>query len=190
PRSLRSCEAFRFDRRLVLLKLESPPPLAGPPGAPGDGRAGCDAIRQPSRFVLSAGSRRERRATVTRTATTPAPELACRPIRSAHGPAGFTKGAVMNPRGAFLAALAVAVLVATDSAHGQCFTEFRASPGSGPEGITTGPDMNLWFTEFDAGSIARILPSAPNPITEFNVSVADIRPAGITAGPDGNLWFV
>jgi len=96
----------------------------------------------------------------------------------------------MNPRGAFLAALAVAVLVATDSARGQCFTEFRASPGSGPEGITTGPDMNLWFTEFDAGSIARILPSTPNTITEFNVSMSDIRPAGITAGPDGNLWFV
>ena len=96
----------------------------------------------------------------------------------------------MNPRRAFLAALAVALLVATDSARGQCFTEFRASPGSGPEGITTGPDMNLWFTEFDAGSIARILPSTPNTITEFNVSMADIRPAGIAAGPDGNLWFV
>src|SRR5262245_36194405 len=53
----------------------------------------------------------------------------------------------MNPRGAHLAALAVTLLVATGSARGQCFTEFRASSGSGPENITTGPDMSLWFTE-------------------------------------------
>src|SRR5215831_12132839 len=96
----------------------------------------------------------------------------------------------MNPRGPLLAVVAVSLLVATGSARAQCFTEFRASPGSGPEGITAGPDANLWFTEFDSGSIARILPSAPNTITEFPVSSADIRPEGITAGPDGNLWFV
>src|SRR6476659_759295 len=96
----------------------------------------------------------------------------------------------MNLRGARLAAFAVTLLVATGSAHGQCFTEFRASPFSGPSGITTGPDANLWFTEFDAGSIARILPLPPNTITEFNVSSGDIRPDGIAAGPDGNLWFV
>jgi streptogramin lyase len=96
----------------------------------------------------------------------------------------------MNPRGALLAAFAVPLLVATGSARGQCFTEFRASPGSGPEDITTGPDGNLWFTEFDSGSIARILPFAPNTITEFNISHADIRPAGIASGPDGNVWFV
>lgn len=96
----------------------------------------------------------------------------------------------MNPRGALLPVFAVTLLVATGSARGQCFTEFRASPGSFPSGITTGPDANLWFTEFNPGNIARILPSPPNTITEFNVSLADIRPAGIAAGPDGNLWFV
>ena len=95
----------------------------------------------------------------------------------------------MNRRGAFLVVLGVTLLVAA-TARGQCFTEFRASPFSFPEGITTGPDANLWFTEFDPGNIGRILPAAPNTITEFPVSSADIRPAGITAGPDGNLWFV
>ena len=64
------------------------------------------------------------------------------------------------------------------------------SPGSGPEDITAGADGNVWFTEFDSGSIARILPSAPNTLTEFNISDADIRPAGIASGPDGNVWFV
>jgi len=96
----------------------------------------------------------------------------------------------MNPRGALLAVLAVTLLVATGSARGQCFTKFRASPGSGPADITVGPDGNLWFTEFDSGSLARILPFAPNTITEFNISHADIRPAGIASGPDGNVWFV
>jgi streptogramin lyase len=88
------------------------------------------------------------------------------------------------------AVLVVALLVAVGSAHGQCITEFRASAGSFPEGITTGSDGNLWLTEFDAGSIARLLPAAPNTITEFNVSLADIRPGGIASGSDGNLWFV
>ncbi len=96
----------------------------------------------------------------------------------------------MNRRGAFLVALAVNLLVAAGTARGQCFTEFRGSPFSFPEDITAGPDANLWFTEFDPDNIGRILPSAPNTITEFPVSSADIRPAGITAGPDGNLWFV
>jgi streptogramin lyase len=96
----------------------------------------------------------------------------------------------MHPRGALLAVLAVTLLVATGSARGQCFTEFRASPGSGPADITAGPDGNLWFTEFDSGRLARILPFAPNTLTEFNLSHADIRPAGIASGPDGNVWFV
>ncbi len=95
----------------------------------------------------------------------------------------------MNPRSPFLVAL-VTLLVAAGTARGQCFTEFRASPLSFPGGITTGPDANLWFTESDPGNVARILPLAPNTITEFPVSSADIRPDGITAGPDGNLWFV
>src|SRR5262245_52746676 len=96
----------------------------------------------------------------------------------------------MHQRSGLLAMLAVSLLVSTGSARGQCFTEFRGPPGSSPEDITAGRDANLWFTEFDSGSIARILPSAPNTITEFNVSAADIRPAGIAARPDGNLWFV
>src|SRR5262245_18076247 len=96
----------------------------------------------------------------------------------------------MHQRSRLLAMLAVSLLVSTGFARAQCFTEFRGAPGSSPADITAGPDANLWFTEFDSGSIARILPSAPNTITEFNVSPADIRPASIAAGPDGNLWFV
>lgn len=95
----------------------------------------------------------------------------------------------MTPRRALLAVVAVTLLATSKSAHGQCITEFKASSQSFPAGITTGSDANLWFTEFNPGNIARILPSAPNTITEFNVSLADIRPAGIASGPDGNLWI-
>src|SRR6185295_11775641 len=96
----------------------------------------------------------------------------------------------MHRKGGRAVVLAVALLVTTGSAHGQCVTQFPASPLSLPEAITTGSDGNLWFTEFSSGNIGRILPFAPNTITEFNVSPADIRLAGITSGPDGNLWFV
>ena len=40
------------------------------------------------------------------------------------------------------------------------------TPGSKPVEITTGPDGNLWFTEFTANSIARIEPRN-HAITEY-----------------------
>jgi hypothetical protein len=54
--------------------------------------------------------------------------------------------------------------------------------------ITSGPDGNLWFTDYDAGAVGRITPSGV--ITEFSAGLtANIGPWGITSGPDGNLWF-
>ncbi len=57
-------------------------------------------------------------------------------------------------------------------------TEFPT--GSNPEGITAGPDGNLWFTE--GNNIGRMTPTGA--ITEFPNGAG-----AITAGPDGNLWF-
>lgn len=38
-------------------------------------------------------------------------------------------------------------------------TEFKIpTTGGGPEGITSGPDGNIWFTEFNAGKIGRFVP--------------------------------
>ena len=62
-----------------------------------------------------------------------------------------------------------------------------AVPNSGPQGITTGPDGNLWFTEANSNQIGRISPSGV--ITQFTIPTANSNPMGITAGPDGNLWF-
>ncbi len=58
---------------------------------------------------------------------------------------------------------------------------------SGPQGITLGPDGNLWFTEYQANQIGRITPAGV--ITEFPIPTANSGPWGIVAGPDGNLWF-
>ena len=54
-------------------------------------------------------------------------------------------------------------------------------------GITSGPDHNLWFSEYASGKIGRITPSST--VTEFALSMPSSEPMGITAGPDGNLWF-
>ena len=57
-----------------------------------------------------------------------------------------------------------------------------------PQGITAGPDGNLWFTEKSKEGIGRITPAGV--ITEFTAGLtADSGPNGIAAGPDGNLWF-
>jgi virginiamycin B lyase len=60
--------------------------------------------------------------------------------------------------------------------------------GASPSGVTTGPDGNLWFTEFTANGIGRITPTGE--ITEFFAGITESSgPDSITAGPDGNLWF-
>ncbi len=66
-------------------------------------------------------------------------------------------------------------------------TLYLLGANSGPQGIVTGPDGNLWFTERYANKIGRITPDGA--ITEYPVPTAYSDPLGITAGPDGNLWF-
>jgi streptogramin lyase len=72
-------------------------------------------------------------------------------------------------------------------------TQFPAGAGSGnfstgPQGITPGPDGNLWFTEFWANRIGRMTPAGV--LTEFPIPTVETAPHGIVAGPDGSLWFV
>src|SRR5207302_4789039 len=68
-------------------------------------------------------------------------------------------------------------------------TEFSAgiTAGSGPYGITAGPDGNLWFTEYFGNRIGRITPAGV--VTEFRAGLTGFTPSGIAIGPDGNLWF-
>jgi virginiamycin B lyase len=61
------------------------------------------------------------------------------------------------------------------------FNEFALAGNSDPEGITAGPDGNLWFTEFTGNRIGRITPAGT--VTEFPVLTGKRGPEGITAGP-------
>ncbi len=57
-----------------------------------------------------------------------------------------------------------------------------------PDGITAGPDGNLWFSEGGLDRIGRITPAGS--ITEFSAGITSgAAPTMITAGPDANLWF-
>ncbi len=78
------------------------------------------------------------------------------------------------------------LLLVAGVASGQTITEFSAgiTTGSQPEGITAGPDGNIWFTELYTGTIGQITPTGL--ITEFPALGANRR---LIAGPDGNLWF-
>src|SRR5215472_3695260 len=58
---------------------------------------------------------------------------------------------------------------------------------SGPAGITSGPDGNLWFTENYSNKIGRI--TTCGVITEFPIPTPGSGPLGIATGLDGNLWF-
>jgi virginiamycin B lyase len=77
-------------------------------------------------------------------------------------------------------------------ATAQSFQEFPLpNAGSQPNGIVTGPDGNLWFTEVAGNRIGRMAPGGV--ITEFplptNSQGQSSQPVAILVGPDGALWF-
>lgn len=96
--------------------------------------------------------------------------------------------------GAFALTCALIALVGVlpVAAAAGTITKFKVpTPMSDPDGITTGPDGALWFTEAGAGKIGRVTTSGV--ITEFTLaggSAAGFGSNPITTGPDGALWFV
>ena len=99
----------------------------------------------------------------------------------------FVESAGVRGFRTLLAGLALTIVGAT--AFGQIIQEFPLlPPGRGPEGITTGPDGNLWFCEEGGNRIGRqTYPGGV--VTEFVLPVAFSSPETIVTGPDGNLWF-
>jgi streptogramin lyase len=68
------------------------------------------------------------------------------------------------------------------------FTDYPIpSAKSAPGGITTGPDGNIWFTEYGRGNVAKVTTSGV--LTEYATPTPNSGPVDITVGPDGNLWF-
>ena len=85
-------------------------------------------------------------------------------------------------------ALAPAIGSVTPAAAAVGVTEYPVPTAAADlEGIVTGADSNLWFTESAGNKIAKISPAGA--ITEYVVPTAGAGPQTITAGPDGNLWF-
>ena len=71
---------------------------------------------------------------------------------------------------------------------GREFSEFPVpTPESGPFGITSGPNGNVWFSEQGGNKIGRITPSGT--ITEFPLPTPEGNPPVLALGPDGNVWF-
>jgi len=107
------------------------------------------------------------------------------------GPDGnlwFTLGAFPRPSSSRPPFYGAAIARVTPAGEVTVFP--LADESSGPNGIITGPDGNLWFAEFHAQKIGRSTPTGQ--ITEFPLPSGipqDAGPHEITAGPDGNLWF-
>jgi streptogramin lyase len=73
-------------------------------------------------------------------------------------------------------------------------TEFAVSLppseySSDPAGMTTGPDGNLWFTEFFGSSIASMTTSGL--VTHYHLpsNFPTSMPFAITVGSDRSIWF-
>lgn len=63
-----------------------------------------------------------------------------------------------------------------------------ATGTSYPNSIISGPDGNLWFTEWDGNKVAKITTSGT--ITEYSNGISpSSNPSIIRVGPDHNLWF-
>jgi virginiamycin B lyase len=75
-----------------------------------------------------------------------------------------------------------------DTAPHQVATFKVPKVNAGSDGITFGPDDNIWFTEPNSLQLGRLEIDVEyfGRITEFPVPSS---PAGITRGPDGNIWF-
>ena len=66
-------------------------------------------------------------------------------------------------------------------------TTFSSPSISFPDGITSGPDGALWFTNSASNSIGRITTSGV--VSNYSDPSVDANPTAITTGPDGALWF-
>jgi virginiamycin B lyase len=67
-------------------------------------------------------------------------------------------------------------------------TEFPVATDGNPQFITAGSDGALWFTE-SGNLIARMSPSDPDTIVEYQTVLSASTLGAVTTGPDGNIWF-
>jgi YD repeat-containing protein len=65
-------------------------------------------------------------------------------------------------------------------------SEYPIAGGSAPDGITTGPDGNLWYTTWEGKKVGKVTPAGV--VTEYTLPSFHVANQ-IVAGPDGNMWF-
>ncbi len=83
----------------------------------------------------------------------------------------------------------VAACTAAPASAGNGFVSTTCSgitPGSQAYAITSGPDGNLWFTEYNAGRIGKFDVGTKR-VIEYGPLQGPATAIG--AGPDGNVWF-
>src|SRR5438045_1124707 len=100
---------------------------------------------------------------------------------------------LLRPANAAILVLVVLLCGSATLAYPIIVTEYPIPiPNSAPNGITAGPDGNVWFTGA-AGTNSRIGKITPDgAVTLFTISPffpEGNEVWGITTGPDGNLWF-
>ena len=66
-------------------------------------------------------------------------------------------------------------------------TTFTDPSISLPEGITTGPDGAIWFTNAGSNTIGRI--TTAGAVSNYPDPSVNASPSAITSGPDGALWI-
>ncbi len=67
-------------------------------------------------------------------------------------------------------------------------TEFHLPTGVSPQGISAGPDGNLWFTNGSSGQIGKFNPTTDQ-FTEYNLPNSGSLPDDIVSDGSGGLWF-
>ncbi len=116
----------------------------------------------------------------------------CTPIAGATNPnytptsndVGYTLRAQVSATngGGTVAALTIASsLVQTPE-----ISEKALASGSGPIGVVTGPDKNLWVADLSTSKISKI--TTTGTVTEYSLPSGS-EPVGIAVGSDNNLWF-
>jgi streptogramin lyase len=64
---------------------------------------------------------------------------------------------------------------------------FAMPKGTRPSGLASGPDGNIWFTDWSGNTIGRISPSFA--LRQFPLPRRSAEPNAIVAGPSGRMWF-
>jgi streptogramin lyase len=115
-------------------------------------------------------------------------------LQTSNGPAGITSGPgglLYFTEGNVGRIGRIDPLAGSDDAILASLTQSAALPsgaGAALNGITEGPDDNLWFTEPGSGNMGNVTPDLAT-LQEFPTPTSASHPAGIAVGPDSALWF-